>query len=74
MRDMVARYTAVAMLAKKTTAYPQKSNDKSRAPAINAPRTINPTLITCLDFSVSDEIRNKEFQIEDIKTFSSLRK
>ena len=45
MRAMVARYIAVVMLAKKTTAYPKKSNDKSRAPATNAPRTINPTLI-----------------------------
>jgi hypothetical protein len=33
------------MFATKTMAYPRASNDKSRAPAINAPTTIKATLI-----------------------------
>lgn len=45
IRAMVARYIAVVKLDKKTIEYPYASKEKSRAPAIIAPTTINPTLI-----------------------------
>lgn len=46
MRTMVVRYIAVVMLDTKTTKYPKVSNEKSLAPAINEPKTINATLAT----------------------------